>query len=65
MPPMKSLRIPVALALATSFLVVSPPADGGGAKGKPSLRFMRTYEAAMLEARIRGVPIFFSRHKDE
>ena len=30
----------------------------------PHLRYMATYESAMLEARIRGVPIFFSRHKD-
>lgn len=32
--------------------------------GKDSLRYLPSYEAAMLEARVRGVPIFFSRHKD-
>ncbi len=28
------------------------------------LRYMTSYEAAMVEARVRNVPIFFSRHKD-
>lgn len=32
-------------------------------KGK-HLRYVTNYADAMLEARVRGVPIFFSRHKD-
>ena len=28
------------------------------------LRYMTDYSEALLEARVRNVPIFFSRHKD-
>lgn len=30
----------------------------------PHLRYATSYAEAMREARVRGVPIFFSRHKD-
>lgn len=30
----------------------------------PALRYQRSYADAMLEARLRGVPIWFARHKD-
>ncbi len=33
-------------------------------KKKAHLAFQKTYEAALLEARIRNVPVFVSRHKD-
>lgn len=38
--------------------------EAGPRKEPSSLRYQRTYEDAMLEARLRGVPIWFSRHKD-
>lgn len=34
------------------------------ARAKDHLPFQKTYGAALLEARIRNLPIFVSRHKD-
>lgn len=62
---MKIIRIAFVAALAAGFLATLPYARGGADDKKPSLRYMRTYEEAMLEARIRGVPIYHARHKDE
>ena len=62
MRAMNHLRIGLVVALAAGFLSFSPTASGG--ETKPTLRYMKTYESAMLESRIRGLPIFFSRHKD-
>jgi len=38
--------------------------EAGPRKEPSPLRYQRTYEDAMLEARLRGVPIWFSLHKD-
>lgn len=62
MPRMKVTRIGLVLALTAGFLSFSSSARSGDTK--PTLRYMTSYEDAMLEARIRGLPIFFSRHKD-
>lgn len=34
------------------------------ARAKDHLPFQRSYAAALLEARVRNLPIFVSRHKD-
>ena len=61
-------------ALAACFLFAAGSDDreacAGDAKPESSaskkaqLAFQKTYEAALLEARIRNVPVFVSRHKD-
>ena len=33
-------------------------------RGAKHLRYQKTYAAALLEARIRNLPVFISRHKD-
>lgn len=38
--------------------------DAKQATKGPHLDYRRTYEAALLEARIRNVPVFVSRQKD-
>ena len=38
--------------------------DAKKAKKGPHLDYRRTYEVALLEARIRNVPVFVSRQKD-
>ncbi len=44
---------------------LAPFAFAGEADEKRKhLRYKSSYEEAMLEARIRNLPIFFSRHKD-
>ncbi|MDJ0972951.1 MAG: hypothetical protein QNJ98_00650 [Planctomycetota bacterium] len=55
-------RMLLALGLALAFLQVGF-ADETHPKGA-HLRYQKTYADAMLEARLRNVPIFFSRHKD-
>ena len=50
-----------ALLLGSGLVVL----EAAPRKAEPaSLRFQRTYADAMLEARLRGVPIWFARHKD-
>ena len=45
--------------------VLAPhPSVAGGKKKKAHLEFRPTYERALLEARVRNVPVFVSRHKD-
>ena len=48
---------------AGALLAATLHADEAHPKG-PHLRYVTSYADAMLEARIRGVPIFFARHKD-
>ena len=56
-----------AICLAAVALVGSAfftlPSFGGGKK-KTHLDYQPSYEAAMAEARLRGVPIYYARHKD-
>ncbi|MHC5012069.1 MAG: hypothetical protein ACYTG6_14170 [Planctomycetota bacterium] len=53
----------VATVTLAAFLAV--PGDGrAGDDEDEHLDYRTTYEEAMLEARIRNVPIFVSRHKD-
>ncbi|MDA1196296.1 MAG: hypothetical protein O2894_14095 [Planctomycetota bacterium] len=40
------------------------PKDASKVSKGAHLRFQVTYEGALLEARIRNLPIFVSRHKD-
>ena len=47
--------------LALTFLAV---ARAGDEPKQDHLRFCASYGQAMLEARIRNMPIFVSRHKD-
>jgi hypothetical protein len=49
--------------LAFGFLAAGLHAGEEHPEG-PHLRYAPSYAEAMLEARIRGVPIFFTRHKD-
>jgi hypothetical protein len=51
-------------ACAALALVLGVASLGGKAKEPDHLIFRRTYEAALLEARIRNVPVLVSRHKD-
>lgn len=58
------------LALAASALLcltalVAPLPTAAAPKAKPHLHFRTAYAEALLEARIRNVPILVSRHKDE
>lgn len=55
-------RVMLVLGVTLAFLPLSH-ADDGHPDG-PHLRYQTTYADAMLEARIRNVPVFFSRHKD-
>ena len=56
-----------ALGLLTVTALVFPAAAPAGekkAKTKAHLDYRSTYEQALLEARIRNLPLFVSRHKD-
>jgi len=60
-------RIALALAAAAVFLPAAPRgARAGGDDGSPPhLDYRRTYERALLESRIRNVPVLVSRQKDD
>ena len=58
---MKRAILLTSLALIGS-LAFTLPTFGG--KKKPHLTYQPSYEAAMLEAQLRGVPIYYARHKD-
>ena len=68
MPPRRSSVPILGAALALLFLapLVGPlaPSQAGDADEKPHLQFRPTYHDALLEARIRNLPVFISRHKD-
>jgi hypothetical protein len=54
-----------ALALALTLAALSPAATRADeTSDRPHVAYRATYEAALLEARIRNVPVFVSRHKD-
>jgi hypothetical protein len=52
-----------AFLLGAAAVLVAPAVGGAGDDG-PHLRFQRTYAEALLEARVRGIPLLVSRHKD-
>jgi hypothetical protein len=61
-----SRRGAAALLLVAGALLVAPATSRAGddePKG-PHLEFRRTYAEALLESRVRGMPLFVSRHKD-
>ena len=67
MAPLTFLCAVLALGfVATTDSVAGDKKGGKSAKKdeKPHLDFKRTYADALLEARIRNLPIFVSRHKD-
>lgn len=45
--------------------LAAPLPTAAAPKAKPHLYFRTTYADALLEARIRNVPILVSRHKDD
>ncbi len=53
------MRLAPLLLVAT---LAIPASAGGGAE---HLHWRRTYGEALLEARIRNIPVFVTRHKDE
>ena len=57
------------LAATALFLAAGAALAGAGDAKKPAkgshLDYRRTYPDALLEARIRNMPIFFSRQKDD
>lgn len=53
------------LGLAVLALLALASAGGVAAKDeKPGLRWRRSYGEALLEARLRNVPVFVTRQKD-
>jgi hypothetical protein len=55
----------VSMLLALSCALLAPTLFAGEAHPKGAhLRYVTDYDDALLEARVRNVPIFFSRHKD-
>ncbi len=55
-------RVLLVLGLALGFL---PLGFAGETHPKGEhLRYQTTYAAAMMESRVRNVPVFFARHKD-
>lgn len=65
---MRTLGILAAAVLGGAVLLAAGELRAGdkedAAKAKKHLRYVPTYEAALLEARIRNVPVFVSRQKD-
>jgi hypothetical protein len=53
----------IAVLPVLASLVVGGVAAAGGGKDE-GLRYRRSYEEAMWEARARNLPIFVTRHKD-
>ena len=58
-------RARAACAVLCLAALVAPLPSAAAPKAKPHLHFRTTYAEALLEARIRNVPILVSRHKDE
>ena len=54
---------PLGLALLLGALVA--PALFAEERREPHLDFRRSYAEALLEARVRNVPVLVTRHKDE
>jgi hypothetical protein len=57
------------LLVGCAFVALAAPGVAGEKKkakkdAKPHIEFRATYEQALLESRIRNVPVFVSRHKD-
>ena len=51
------------LALAAAHAV--PACADPGRKKDPHLEYRRTYADALLESKVRNLPVFVSRHKDD
>lgn len=61
----RTLPIALLLALAApAFWLALRPA-GAGEDPAPHLRYRKTYAEALLESRIRNVPVLVTRHKDD
>lgn len=61
------MRTPIRLALLTGLTLAFLPLWGFAEEAHPKgehLTYRTSYAEAMLESRVRNVPIFFSRHKD-
>ncbi len=61
------MRTRLRLALVCGLALVFSPLWGFAGEEHPKgehLNYRTSYAAAMLESRVRNVPIFFSRHKD-
>lgn len=60
----RALFLPLVLgSVVAAWLGADLLARGG--ESDEHLRWQRTYEDALFEARIRNVPVFVTRHKDE
>ena len=61
--------IPTVLALAFTasafWLTVGPTGAHAGDEQVDHLRYRKTYADALLESRIRNVPVLVTRHKDD
>lgn len=69
MKTLKQLAPVVAVGTALFAVLLGSMAPGRAApdkkgKKKAHLEYRATYERALMEARIRNVPVFVSRHKD-
>ncbi len=62
--PARRLAI-AACAVVCLAALAYPSPTAAAPRAKKHLHFRRTYAEALLEARIRNVPILVSRHKDD
>ena len=46
-------------------VLAAGPRPAAGKDAAPTLDWRRTYGDALMEARIRNLPVFVTRHKDE
>lgn len=64
--PRPILRLTLAACTAAFLVALGVPSpSAAGPEAKEHLHFRKTYADALLEARIRNLPVLVSRHKDD